>query len=87
MLHGVDNLGKSFLAAAVLLQNEQQSTYEWTLKTFIALVGEHRIQTVITDRDMALSNAIRIVLSGAYHQLCYFHVRQNVLRHAIDKKE
>lgn len=86
MLHAIDNMGHTFVAACALMIDERESTYKWVLQAFANVSGSsNRIFTFVTDKDIAFSNAISSVMPHVTHMLCYWHVRQNVKKNINHK--
>src|SRR6185312_7482376 len=59
---GVTNNGHSYCAAGALLRDETSSSFEWLFEFFIRIFGTAPY-TILTDNDLAMSNAIRSVLT------------------------
>ena len=56
----------------------------WILSTFSnAMVQKHPV-SVITDGDLAMQRAIRLVWPNSSHRLCIWHIEQNIVRNLHD---
>ncbi|CAG8743303.1 14827_t:CDS:2, partial [Cetraspora pellucida] len=45
----------------------------------------HSIRTLVTDRDLALISAVRTELPHVKHQLCVWHIEQNIIKNLNSK--
>jgi hypothetical protein len=99
LLHivGITPANTSFSVAFCLMENEQEDSYIWCLKTFLSWVRtkedgvqteEDGVQTegfnpvLCTDRDLALLNAIKAVCPSYHHLLCIWHINKNISAYA-----
>jgi len=56
----------------------------WILSTFSdAMVQMHPV-SVITDGDLAMQRAIRLVWPNSSHRLCIWHIEQNIVHNLHD---
>ncbi|KAL0217123.1 hypothetical protein RCL1_007606 [Eukaryota sp. TZLM3-RCL] len=79
LLHGVGMtcLNTTFSAFFCLLRDETQSSYMWALKQLQnILISPPAV--VVTDRELALMNALQDVFPYTNRILCWFHIRQNI---------
>ena len=76
---GVTGEGTTFLAAAVFMAAEREADYVWALRTLREKLGGRYPAVVLSDRDLAFTNAIAEVFPESTHLLCIWHVNQNVL--------
>lgn len=56
--------------------NEQALTFEWLFREFLLAMGGRPPQSIITDQDKAMENAIAEVFPAATHMTCLFHVKK-----------
>jgi hypothetical protein len=78
---GVTALGTTFHVALVFLGHEKLEDYKWALESLRALYEANGLgspETLVTDRDLALMGAIRLVFPSAKLVLCLWHVEKNV---------
>ena len=54
--------------------------------TFLAAQNGKQPTTIYTDQDAAMGKAIKIVFTESYHELCIFHIMQNVVKHLAPMK-
>jgi len=77
---GVTSTGLTFSAAFVLMSTECQNNFTWVLQKLRGLFfkGDVYPTIIISDRDLALMNAIEVVFPKATNLLCRFHINKNV---------
>jgi len=77
---GVTSTWLTFSVAFVLLSNERENNFIWTLQKLKGLFfrGDVYPQVIVSDRDLALINAISVVFPEATNILCRFHINKNV---------
>lgn len=74
---GVDNHGMACLYGCVLLRDENLQSFTWALKTFLSFMGGKAPQTVLTDQNIWLKEAIASELSETKHAFCIWHIMAN----------
>ncbi|XP_059313497.1 protein FAR1-RELATED SEQUENCE 11 [Lycium ferocissimum] len=67
---GVNNYGMPCFFGCVLLREETMRSYSWALKTFLAFMNGKAPQTVLTDQNMCLKEAINLEMPTTKHALC-----------------
>ena len=68
--------------ALCFLSSEKEEDYEWAMTQFEELLEEHGIPwplSIVTDRELALINALETVFPKVVHILCTWHVNMNIL--------
>ncbi|XP_028070434.1 uncharacterized protein LOC114272918 [Camellia sinensis] len=76
----VTSTDMSFSVAFAYLQFERIDNYVWVLTTLRSLLDDTTIpEVIVTDRELALMNAIDRVFSTSRHLLCRWHISRNVL--------
>ncbi|GAA0175964.1 hypothetical protein LIER_42004 [Lithospermum erythrorhizon] len=77
-IFGITSTGNSFVAAYAFLSSEQEKIYTWVLD----MLRKHMIKqlptVILTDREMALINAIDIIFPSTFHMLCRWHIEKDV---------
>ncbi|XP_014522311.1 uncharacterized protein LOC106778829 [Vigna radiata var. radiata] len=78
---GMTCTGLTFSTAFAFLSTERQSNFTWALEKLkgLFITSEGSPKVIVTDRDLALMNAIANVFSESYQMLCRFHIHKNVL--------
>ncbi|XP_028056148.1 PKS-NRPS hybrid synthetase CHGG_01239-like [Camellia sinensis] len=77
---GVTSTEMTFSVAFAYLQYERVDNYTWVLATLRDAMDGFVVPTVIvTDRELALMNAIQKIFPSARHLLCRWHISKNVL--------
>ncbi|CAL5389113.1 unnamed protein product [Camellia sinensis] len=77
---GVNNHFETTIFACSLLVDETIATYTWVLQKLLEAMDNKRPVSVLTDRDMAMREAIQIVFPSAKHRLCNWHMHRNAKR-------
>ncbi|KAH1232863.1 Protein FAR1-RELATED SEQUENCE 5 [Glycine max] len=77
---GVTPTGMTFSAGFAYLEGERVNNLVWALERFRGLfLRNDRLPVVIvTDRDLALMNAVKVVFLECKNLLCRFHIDKNV---------
>ena len=71
---GVTPTDMTFSVASVYLMKEKTDNYTWALNILRSVMDVHFLPSVIvTDRELALMNAIEIVFPTTTHLLCRWH--------------
>ncbi|WRX20764.1 FAR1 DNA binding domain - like 10 [Theobroma cacao] len=71
---GIDNHGKPIFFGCVLLQDESSNSFTWALQTFLHFMRGRHPQTILTDLDSSLRDAIARELPNTKHVICLWHV-------------
>lgn len=71
---GVDNYGHAIFLCCVILLDESPESLTWSLRAFCSLMDGKSPQTVMTDLNMRLKDAIAINLPNVKHAFCILHV-------------
>ena len=83
IIMGFTALGTSFYIAKVFLDGEEFEDFNWAieqLKELYVLLGLKGPVVIVTDRDLALMNAIEVNYPEVYNILCVWHINRNVLK-------
>jgi hypothetical protein len=79
---GSTNLNTTFHVAYCFLANEGEEDYLWAvqaLKVILDQPGHIYPGVVVTDREVALINAVRLTFPMTKRLLCLWHINENVL--------
>ena len=71
---GVNHHYQNILFGFALVRDEKETSYRWVLKTWLEAVDNKPPITIITDQDIALSNAIAEVMPNTNHTYCTWHI-------------
>lgn len=85
LIIGLNHHRKTNVYGFSLLSDETQYTYTWLLTTFLEAMDGKCPQTVITDEDRAMRNAIQTVFPHAIHRLCSWHLARNAQTNVGDE--
>ncbi|CAA0824777.1 Protein FAR1-RELATED SEQUENCE 11, partial [Striga hermonthica] len=67
---GVNNYGMPCFFGCVLLHEENLRSFSWALKAFLGFMNGKSPQTILTDQNMCLKEAIGIEMPATKHALC-----------------
>ncbi|KAH7866059.1 hypothetical protein Vadar_014998 [Vaccinium darrowii] len=68
-----------FSAAFTFMDGEKEDNYMWLLEKLKGMMDPDSFpEVVVTDRELALLNAIARVFPKATHLLCRWHIKKNV---------
>ena len=68
---GFSSFNGSFYSCFALLQKEEENDYVWALKSFKKILkNDQHPLVIVSDRELALMNAIQLVFPRASHILC-----------------
>ncbi|XP_020099387.1 protein FAR1-RELATED SEQUENCE 11-like [Ananas comosus] len=71
---GTDNYGNAIFFACVLLQDERPSSFRWALQSLVHLMDGKLPQTLLTDLDLGLKEAIMSELPNTKHAFCSWYI-------------
>jgi hypothetical protein len=78
---GVTNNNMTIQVAVCFLSEESKPDYDWAIEQLFNCITDQKVRqprTIITDRELALINAIVKRFRFSKHILCQWHVSQNV---------
>lgn len=67
---GMNNYGMPCFFGCVLLREENVRSFSWALKAFLSFMIGRAPQTILTDQNMCLKEAIAIEMPNTKHALC-----------------
>ncbi|XP_071735211.1 PKS-NRPS hybrid synthetase cheA-like [Rutidosis leptorrhynchoides] len=77
---GVSCFNSSFYSGFAFLDREDEENYTWALNVFKDIIGhENHPLVIMTDRELALMNAISNVFPSTTNLLCVWHIEKNVV--------
>lgn len=71
---GVNHHYQNILFGFALMRDETETSYQWVLETWLEAVDNKPPTTIITDQDIALGNAIAMVMPETNHLYCTWHI-------------
>ena len=74
LIVGVDNHGKTILFGCALLKDQTTETFEWLFDTFLIANDGKMPQTIITDQDQSIANALDSRFPMSVRRFCYWHI-------------
>lgn len=75
---GIDSNGRVIFFGCVLLQDETSRSFSWALQTFVRFMRGRCPQTIITDLDPGLRDAIRTDLPATNHVISIWNILSKV---------
>jgi zinc finger SWIM domain-containing protein 3 len=84
---GFNHFRETVIFGASLLYDETFESFKWLFRAFLSVHNQKQPQTIFTDQDTAMGNAIEHVFSESKHGLCTFHIMQNAIKHLPNKKK
>ncbi|KAH7848462.1 hypothetical protein Vadar_003019 [Vaccinium darrowii] len=76
---GVTSTEMTFSMAFAFMDGEKEDNYMWVLEKLKGMMDPDSLpEVVVTDRELALMNAIARVFPKATHLLCRWHIEKNV---------
>ena len=78
---GITSLGKNFWVAFCFLCSKKEGDFVWVMCCIRALyrrIGHRAPKVVLTDRVLAVINALRDIFPKTKHLLCFWHVNRAV---------
>lgn len=77
---GVNHHKQTVIFGAAIIYDESKEAFQWLLDTFkMAMNGTHP-KTLLTDRSVALSEAVAATLPATAHRYCVWQIYQNALQ-------
>ncbi|KAL4561205.1 hypothetical protein LXL04_033368 [Taraxacum kok-saghyz] len=76
---GVSCFNTSFYSGFVFLKTEDEYSYVWALNVFKKTLENREPSVIMSDRELALMNAINVVFPNTTNLLCIWHIEKNVL--------
>ncbi|XP_059648287.1 protein FAR1-RELATED SEQUENCE 11 [Cornus florida] len=67
---GINNYGMPCFFGCVLLREESLRSFSWALKAFLGFMNGKAPQTILTDQNMCLKEAISMEMPTTKHALC-----------------
>ncbi|KAE8214939.1 hypothetical protein CF319_g9050 [Tilletia indica] len=75
---GLTATGNTFCSAVALVTREREVDYLWVLDEYNKMMAGLGVHVIITDRDVALGNAVAQIFPQAQHNLCRWHLNKNI---------
>ncbi|XP_048140912.1 putative protein FAR1-RELATED SEQUENCE 10 isoform X2 [Rhodamnia argentea] len=75
---GIDSNGRMIAFGCVLLQDEAPRSFAWALQSFVRFMRGRSPQTILTDLDPGLRDAVRGELPNTRHVTCIWNILPKV---------
>ncbi|PUZ56833.1 hypothetical protein GQ55_5G369600 [Panicum hallii var. hallii] len=76
---GLNHYRSTVIFGCGIISHETSEAYEWMLQTFSADMAQKHPISVITDGDLAMQRAIRVVWPNSNHRLCGCEFKEDCL--------
>ena len=77
---GVSSFNTSFYSCFIFLRKEEVGDYVWALKMFSNMLHVNcQPSVIVSDRELALMKAIKLVFPKIVNLLCVWHIEKNIL--------
>lgn len=83
---GQDNENNTLLCGFALMANESQKCHEWVFQNALS-ASSIAPKVLMTDADPSVIASCRTVFPGTKHLLCWWHIRQNMLKKTSKYKQ
>ncbi|XP_030473626.2 protein FAR1-RELATED SEQUENCE 11 [Syzygium oleosum] len=71
---GINNYGMPCFFGCVLMREDNLRSYSWALKVFLGFMNGKAPQTILTDQNMCLKEAISMEMQTTKHALCIWMI-------------
>jgi hypothetical protein len=79
VIAGITGVNTTFIVAMAFLKQERECDYSWVLDKLSSSAANFPAPgVVVTDRDLALMNALAHSFPDSKHLLCRWHIRKNI---------
>lgn len=75
---GINHQWSTIIFACAIVSRENKKSYEWLLEALMEAMYQVRLEAAITDGDLAMRKVIKSTLPGITHQICTWHIGENV---------
>jgi MULE transposase domain len=78
---GVTSTSRSFTVGMAFLDGERFEEFQWILRHLQHLFQKIHFNapcSIVTDCDLALMNAVKLVFPSSQHLLCLWHISKNI---------
>ena len=81
---GMTSFNTIFTSCMAFLQSEIEADYKWALEQVRKIYGDTlKPKVIVTDRELALMNALTVIFPETHNLLCHWHIEKNILTHCI----
>src|SRR5581483_12389230 len=78
---GITSFNTTFYSCFIFMKGEEKIDYLWVLTHVAQLYnGVSKPGVIVTDRELALMNALEIIFPDSANLLCVWHISKNVLK-------
>ncbi|XP_077246102.1 protein FAR1-RELATED SEQUENCE 5-like [Tasmannia lanceolata] len=84
---GLNHHKQSTLFGAALLADETDETFCWVFEQWLTCMHGRAPGVIITDMDLAMKNAIKIVFPDTRHRFCEWHIWKHLLEKVVEMRD
>ncbi|CAB5383776.1 unnamed protein product [Rhizophagus irregularis] len=78
---GITSFNTTFNSCFIFMKGEEKTDYQWALTHIAHLFdGMSKPGVIVTDRELALMNALEMIFPNSANLLCLWHIRKNILK-------
>ncbi|WOL04083.1 protein FAR1-RELATED SEQUENCE 12-like [Canna indica] len=81
VFYGVNHHKQLVVFGATLMYDDTDYSFKWLFDTFKNAMNGKAPDVILTDENVAISNALNLVWHGTRHRLCVWHVYQNAKKY------
>ncbi|CAG8600124.1 15699_t:CDS:2 [Cetraspora pellucida] len=78
---GITSFNKTFFSCFIFIKDEEEDDYKWALTNVMSIFDRmQKPSVIVTDKELALMNALKIIFPKSTNLLCVWHISKNVLK-------
>ncbi|XP_062017992.1 protein FAR1-RELATED SEQUENCE 5-like [Rosa rugosa] len=81
---GCNNHIATVVFGFALIRDEKEDTYTWVFRNFLESMNYKQPVSVLTDGDESVRNVVVLLMLGARHRLCAWHIGRNIGQNVKD---
>ncbi|CAG8760166.1 14143_t:CDS:2, partial [Cetraspora pellucida] len=76
----ITSFNTTFFSCFVFMKGEEKDDYKWALTNIIRIFDEEKLSIIMTGKELALMNALEMILPNSTNLLCVWHISKNILK-------
>ncbi|XP_059659226.1 protein FAR1-RELATED SEQUENCE 5-like [Cornus florida] len=80
---GMNHHRETTVFGVALMYDETVDSFVWLFETFLKVMGEKTLKTIITDQDAAMAKILKQVTPVTKHHLCVWHLMNNTQKNLL----
>lgn len=81
LFYGVNHHKQIVVFGTALMYDDTEECFKWLFETFKSAMNGKEPNVVLTDQNMAITNALDLVWHGTKHRVCAWHMYQNATKY------